>query len=113
MGKTILFVEDDIELRNTFCTLLERENYLTLPYTTGQGAISNIRYGLKYDLAIVDLILPDGTGEEVIDVSKDINPDVPAIIFSGYLYKPKRADGLIIKSTWKNFLCNITHYLSE
>ena len=58
---TILVLEDDLELNHTICTSLEKENYRVFSANTckkGQALAENH----TFDLAILDVNLPDGDG---------------------------------------------------
>ena len=62
-------------------------------YSNGKKAIDDIEFGLKYDVALIDLSLPGVDGLEVMNISKKVNPDIPIISISGYSrFKPKLAD---------------------
>jgi len=49
------------------------------------------QYGTQTDLILLDYMLPDGTGMDVIDAAKRITPDAKIVIFSG------EAGGAIVK----------------
>jgi len=49
------------------------------------------QYGTQIDLILLDYMLPDGTGMDVIDAAKRITPDAKIVIFSG------EAGGAIVK----------------
>jgi DNA-binding response OmpR family regulator len=61
--------------------------------------------GHRYDLAILDLGLPDGPGKELLPLLKEALPPVPVLIFSasdtGQEYA-KVADAVLVKSRTDN-----------
>lgn len=58
---TILVLEDDLELNQTICTALQKENYRVYnAYTCKDGQAIAINH--TFDLAILDINLPDGDG---------------------------------------------------
>ena len=67
--KHILIVEDDITLNKLLTNIMQTENYnVSSVYT-----VSEAKYCLglnKYDLAILDINLPDGTGYEICKIIK-------------------------------------------
>ena len=86
MKKIILLVDDDSLKRRGYKKFFERVGYSVIDYQYGRQVISAIIDGLNYDIAIIDfeLNLNDADGEEVIKFSKEINPEVPVIGWTGY-----------------------------
>ena len=92
----ILFVNDDTDWIQYIKEELTKEFYISF-YTNGRSAIYAINnQGINYDLAIVDLSLPDISGVEVAEYSKKVNPKIPVIAFTCYDEIFKHADDLII-----------------
>lgn len=75
--KKILIVEDDISIHNIIEEILKRENYLTYNAYSGTEALLLLEKE-KYDLILLDLIIPAISGEEII---KRIN-NTPIIVLS-------------------------------
>ncbi|HLC63671.1 MAG TPA: response regulator [Candidatus Nanoarchaeia archaeon] len=87
--KSILYLEDDEDTRRPLTWILEREGYTVYPFSTAWESLESIREGLRYDLALLDLTMPDRNmpNEDVDDVireSKNRNPSVHIITFSGW-----------------------------
>ncbi len=82
MPKTILLVDDE-EIGSTE-ELLSNLGYFVVSYTRGNKALRECQQGLRYDLALVDLSLPDISGNEVIISLKQLYPKIPVVSFSGY-----------------------------
>ncbi len=64
-GKKIVVVEDDEDLRNTIIDTLSTEDYHPL----GAGSVKEFKKlvaGEQIDLAIVDINLPDGSGNAIV-----------------------------------------------
>ena len=77
MGRMIkiLLIEDDTMIASGICYALEMEGYETCHVTT----IADTRKLVgdnKFDLAIIDMQLPDGTGFDVSDLLKNTNTSV-------------------------------------
>lgn len=89
--KSILIVEDDVELADSMTTFLNKAGYFTLSANTVTDAIKKLE-NQKFHLVVVDLLLGDQTGEKVIHViRKDLcglNIRTPIMICSGQL-RPK------------------------
>jgi DNA-binding response OmpR family regulator len=62
--KRLLLVEDDRSLGATLCERLQRENYEVSWAETKQRALKSLGEGL-WDLVILDIGLPDGSGFEL------------------------------------------------
>ena len=84
---TILIVEDEAPLRGLLSRYLERQGYTVI--ACGDGAEGLERFNSEtagIDLAIVDLTLPDMSGERVAETLLEASPTVRVIISSGRLY---------------------------
>jgi len=84
-SKTVLVVEDEAMLMGITCTMLEKLGYQTLKAETGEEALSIVRtYDGRIDLVLLDIKLPDMSGEEVYGQLTRIGPDIRVIVCSGY-----------------------------
>ena len=95
----ILFVDDDREIANTGKEVLEGYGYRVESKTSPEEALETFRHRPeKFDLVIVDMIMPKMTGEELSQKFVGIRPDIPIILCTGYdeeNYKEKaRAIGI-------------------
>jgi DNA-binding response OmpR family regulator len=81
--KKILFIEDDTFLLGLAATKLEKEGFEVRTAETGQQGIT-IMDMEKVDMLLLDLMLPDISGFEILDSIKqqDTKKDMPVIIFS-------------------------------
>lgn len=77
--KRILLVEDDLILNKTLCYNLTNCNYQVHSVTTAREAASKIA-SIQFDLAILDVNLPDGSGFDLCRQIKDLT-STPAVIF--------------------------------
>jgi DNA-binding response OmpR family regulator len=76
--KTILIVDDDIELSDGLRIMLERQGYRVLQARNGQEGKSMI-YQHRPDLVILDMMMPKMGGYPVLEHFRD-KPDAPPII---------------------------------
>lgn len=76
----ILHVEDDLDIASLIKTLLEDVGDVHLALNKAE-AISELSKR-KYDLILLDMMLPDGTGEEIVDIVNKHVLSVPIIFFS-------------------------------
>jgi len=81
MNKIVL-IDDDNDLRDMVQFLLEREGYRV--YATGDGDVG-IRYVIeeKPHLLITDIVMPDKEGLEIINETKQTNPNLKILAVSG------------------------------
>lgn len=79
----ILIVDDNTIMRQTLEDILTQEGYKT----TGVGTIAFARKELTtkfYNIALLDLKLPDGSGLELLEEIKKVNDKTLVIIFTGF-----------------------------
>jgi len=80
MKEKILIVEDDIDLHFILCKMLKKSNYTIQSAYSGREAEQLISQNY-YDLIILDLMLPEVTGEELIKIIRE-KQTVPILIIS-------------------------------
>ena len=76
--KTILIVDDDLELSDGLRIMLERQGYRILQARNGQEGKTMI-YQNRPDLVILDMMMPKMGGYPVLEHFRD-KPDAPPII---------------------------------
>lgn len=70
MSKTILFIEDEEALQKSISTVLQKDGYKVLSAMNGETAVKYAREE-KYDLVLLDLILPKLNGFEILKELKE------------------------------------------
>jgi len=85
MGKParILVVDDDENIRVTIEAILENEGYAVDVAVNGREAIKKSE-STAYNVALIDIRLPDMEGTELLTSMKDTVPKVRKIIITGY-----------------------------
>jgi len=85
MGESarILIVDDDENIRKVLTTILEEEGYIIESVDTGKKAIERTKRK-AYNLALIDIRLPDIEGIELLTKMKDTTPKMRKIIITGY-----------------------------
>jgi DNA-binding NtrC family response regulator len=78
----ILVVDDEI-IRKVLKTILEREGYIVDTVETGKEAIEKSNSNF-YNLALIDIRLPDMEGTELLTAMKETTPKMVKIIITGY-----------------------------
>lgn len=79
----ILVVDDDENIRKVLATILEEEGYDVETVDTAKKAIERTKREY-YNLALIDIRLPDMEGIEVLTRMKDTVPRMRKIIITGY-----------------------------
>lgn len=84
MPKGKILVVDDKEPMRALCSkLLEGEGFEVQTASTGREALDLLMPG-NFDLAIVDLVLPDISGLEVLKRTRQVNESIDFIIMTGH-----------------------------
>jgi DNA-binding NtrC family response regulator len=100
---SVLIVDDDADVRRMLSSILEDEGYSVEAVDNGREAIRTCEK-LPFDVALVDINLPDVKGTELLHQLKRIQPRMVKIIITGEpsvenavkaLYE--KADGFITK----------------
>jgi PAS domain S-box-containing protein len=82
---TILLVDDEELIINVGQAMLERLGYRVMVCRGGQEAVKAITdIGNEIDLVILDMIMPGMDGGTTFDRIREIQPDMPVILSSGY-----------------------------
>lgn len=79
----ILVVEDEVGIRATLCAILEDAGYKVSGLDKGAEALEMIR-NQPFNVVITDTRLPDVDGMEILELAKEIDPDVAVIVMTGY-----------------------------
>jgi CheY-like chemotaxis protein len=104
MPKTILIIEDEIELVDLLKIRLESNGYKVETAFNGKDGLEKIK-ALKPDLVLLDIRLPEMNGYEVCKLAKGDYETcfIPIIIFTAYIKEKERdakesgADSFITK----------------
>ena len=121
-GRDILVIDDDADVLAMLRSLLEREGFSARVALTRQEALAEIARKLP-DGLIVDILLPDGSGYELVSHVRGLpNGDAPAIVIlsmkTGFLDKVEAihcgADGFFEKPLdWERLIRRLQHLLEK
>jgi len=79
----ILIVDDDESIREVLTSILTDEGYIVEAVDTGEKAIK-ATHEKFYNLALIDIRLPDMEGTKLLTRLKDTVPKMRKIIITGY-----------------------------
>jgi CheY-like chemotaxis protein len=82
---TILIVDDEATLRKMAGVILERAGFSVLFAKDGQEAVEVFRqHAPKIAAVLLDMTMPVMGGHEALQLIREIQPDVPIVLSSGY-----------------------------
>jgi signal transduction histidine kinase len=118
--ETLLLVEDEGAVLDFLRRLLERHGYRVLAAENQTAALACAR-DHAVDLVITDIVLPGGSGPELVRALHELQPGVPALYISGYgdavlgreAAPPKASHFLQKPFTAPELLTRIRHILSR
>jgi DNA-binding response OmpR family regulator len=81
--KTVLVVDDDKSILNSFLRFLKKAGYAVETAETGKGALEKAQ-AKRYDVALIDVGLSDMDGTDLLLKLKSTNSDMIKIIITGF-----------------------------
>ena len=82
---TVLVVDDEPIVRKIAATSLKRYGYTVVTGENGQEGVDRFREMHKEAvIVILDMTMPVMSGEEALDHMRQIDPDIPVVLSSGY-----------------------------
>ena len=83
MNESILVVDDDGQVRKTLSSLLSGEGYSVVTAENGKQA-TKISEKSRFDMALIDIKLPDMEGTALLQRLKQNQPHMVKIIITGF-----------------------------
>jgi len=84
-SETILLVDDEEMIIDVGQAMLERLGYRVFAAQSGQRAVDVVtKLGNEIDLVIIDMIMPGMDGGKTFDRIREIQPEIPVMLSSGY-----------------------------
>jgi len=80
--RRILVVDDEPRLRESLAALIEGQGYEVQCAEGGRDAVAHLETG-SFDLMLLDLMMPDLTGHQVMGIIKQRGFDVTVVVVSG------------------------------
>lgn len=94
---TILVVDDDQVILQSFARILERHGYDVETAATGHEAIERCKNGL-YDVALLDIKLPDMDGTQLLKELHAVSDTMVKIMVTGYASLDSALQSLLLEA---------------
>jgi DNA-binding NtrC family response regulator len=79
----ILVVDDERNIRNNLCMVLEAEGYKVDKASNGDDALLRVKEG-RYDIVFVDIQMPKMDGLELLRYLRGLRPKMPVVMLTAY-----------------------------
>lgn len=79
---SILITDDDTQSRDALREIIQREGFQTLLAGSGEEAVDIVR-GRPIHLVLLDMHMPTLTGLETLQLLRQINANLPALLVTG------------------------------
>ena len=83
MPARILIIDDEADIRESLETLLTMEHYRVESAATGGEGLSKLESSV-FDLVLLDLMLPDKSGLEVLAEIRERDQQIPVFLITAY-----------------------------
>jgi two-component system cell cycle sensor histidine kinase/response regulator CckA len=94
-GETVLVVEDDVSVRRVTIRVLTQAGYRVLEATNLVQAVKiMLATPGPIDLLLTDLVLPDGSGDDVAERIAELRPQIRVLYVSGHTDYPALRRGI-------------------
>jgi DNA-binding NarL/FixJ family response regulator len=90
----VLLVDDDAVYRRIFTLLLQRLPDVRMGAEAGSLAEARAMLGSGADVAVLDRVLPDGDGLELIDELRGASPGAKVLVMSAFAGPENRREAL-------------------
>ena len=83
MNKKLLIIDDDLPFRERLSRSMEKKGFIVESAANFKDSVNKVEQN-KFDYAVVDMRLEDGSGLELIKEIKKISPDTKSLLLTGY-----------------------------
>ncbi len=89
----VLLVDDDPDFAETLSMTLQRRGFEVMAFTSGADALATLG-GEPFDVAVVDLVMPEMDGLEVLKRIKRAQPEIEVLMLTGHPSVRQAIEGL-------------------
>jgi two-component system NtrC family sensor kinase len=93
----IMVVDDDAQVLSLTSLLLTEYGYQTIPFNNAEDALDSLKKS-SVDLVLTDISMPGTSGIELLAKVRDIAPEVPVILMTGYTDFEKAVDAVKMRA---------------
>ncbi len=91
----IAVVEDDVSIASLLKRFLQREGYSVSLFSTGEAFLNAVfEYKERFDLVILDVMLPGMSGLEVLQFLRDRGENLPVLLLTALGEEDDKVEGL-------------------
>ena len=83
MDKNLIIIDDDLPFRERLSRSMEKKGFAVESFASFKDGLSRLKTN-KFDYAIVDMRLEDGSGLELIKEIQKISPETKSLLLTGY-----------------------------
>lgn len=94
MKERILIVDDDKYISLLLYNFLDDEGYVCETAESGLEALDKVREGNTYDMVLLDFVMPKMNGLEFLAAARELQPDLPVMMISGYRTRENTLEAL-------------------
>jgi CheY-like chemotaxis protein len=92
-GRRMVYIDDDEAMRFMVVRLLSRRGFNVSAFESGAGALAAVTADPDaFDFVITDYNMPQQSGIEVARALREIRPNLPIMLISGYITDEMRED---------------------
>ena len=99
---TVLLVDDEDIILEPMNEILEGFGYKVICAISGESAVQAVKENEKIDIVVLDVLMPEMNGIDAMYRIRDIRPQIPVILASGYNYLDHIDD--LEQNEWNDFI---------
>jgi len=80
----LLVVDDDAPTTDYMRSLLTEAGYSVVALTSANAALAQAKSGERFDLAVLDVVMPELSGDRLAAHLRQLNPDLPILFVTGF-----------------------------
>ncbi|OGI71013.1 hypothetical protein A3C60_02360 [Candidatus Nomurabacteria bacterium RIFCSPHIGHO2_02_FULL_37_45] len=94
--RKILIVDDDHFLLDMYALKFSQSNFEVCVADSGMQALEKLKSGLIFDVILLDIIMPEMDGFEMLEIDKEMQGVILKSPTNGEIYKIARRKGMLM-----------------